>query len=1522
MKKVITLPLHNTINSIFFSFFNSIANCYRLFKENKPRIKYSIWVFMLLPILGFSQSKSSNNTKEEGTYYLTRKSADEKVSNSIMLRMKEHTEIPNYIKLKKGEEIPFQELDSWISDFYTVKNVKHGLKLLNTETDNLGMDHFHYQQTINGYPVVLSRFIAHGKNDVISSVNGDFFSKIRIPESITLSEEEALNNALKHINADIYEWEVSDGKEIIKEKQSCSHSDDFPQGELVLINVDGEIDKELKLTYKFTICSHKPFGKKEVYVDVEQGDIIWEHNLIHHSDITGTAVTAYSGVRDIITDSIAPDSYRLRETGRGNGIETYDMNCNSNYSLAVDFLDEDNHWDNVNPELDQYATDVHWGTEMTYDYFLNVHGRNSIDGNGLKLISYVHYDSSYFNAFWDGAVMTYGDGGLGGSTPLTSIAIVGHEITHGLTQHTAGLIYYGESGALNESFSDIFGSAIDFTYNPGTANWILGDEINYIIRNMEDPNSVQNPNTYLGNYWGAPYAVHTNSAIQNLWFVLLTEGGVGTNDNGDDYQVSSIGLSNACKIAFRNLSVYLTPSSDYYDARFYSIQSAIDLFGTFSVEHEAVVNAWHAVGIGDRFKRYIRVPDNNFEEYLETHDANGLSVPIGDPSSMGNGILEDDTILVQNVYQVTNLSVNNLNIADLTGIEGFVSLEELNCAFNSLNILDVSNNTALNDLQCEQNQLTSLDVSQNTLLTTLSCQFNHLSTLDISDNHNLTNLTCTNNQFTTLDLRNGNNTSLLNANFSCINNLDLYCIEVDDSLWSANNWNNIDPQHTFSANCPGGYGCTDPTALNYDPTAIFDDGECKYPQTFVPDDNFEEYLETHDANGLSVPVGDPSSMGNGIINDDSVITERIDIVTNLSVNSLNIADLTGIEDFISLEILNCSWNLLTNLDLSSNIELTSLDCQDNYITFLDVTNCPLLYYLDADNNDFTTVNVSNNIALTDLDLFSCDNINYLDVTNNTSLEVLWITHSWITNLDVSQNIGLTYLYCYANQLTSLDVTNNYNLYYLSCFDNHLFSLDVTNNYNLSSLYCNINQLTSLDVSNNIALGSLWCSSNLLTSLDISNNYNLYYLSCFDNQITSLDVSNNTSLTYFTCNDNPFLSSLDLRNGNNANIQSLYTWNFDLSNNPNLYCINVDDSVYSANNWTIAGGYIDPQHYFSADCASLFTTDVPDINFETYLEANGMGNGVSGDKLVFTSNINTVQYLPVSNLNINTLEGIEDFTALQYLDCSNNNLTDLNVSHNTPLLNLKCFGNQLTSLNVSNNTLLDYLSVKDNDLLRLDITHNSFLTFLDCSDNKLNNLFLANNSQIYWIACENNKLLSLDVSSLSSLVTLTCQGNLLTSLDLRNGNCMNFVSQNPTTPHYSPALDTRNNPNLTCINVDFLNAVSNWTTQQGFYLDAQQYYDMSCLATEIEENEVEIINTLDIFPNPSRDMFNIRFISEKINTIDIRIYNIIGEIVYAEHLEYFSGEYFKEINLSNYSKSFYFLNIETEDQEINRKLILQ
>ncbi len=266
------------------------------------------------------------------------------------------------------------------------------------------------------------------------------------------------------------------------------------------------------------------------------------------------------------------------------------------------------------------ALDAHWGMEMTHDYYSQVLNRNSYDGNGSVV-------KNYINGIWPSTLtqtnaaalpapyfsMIYGLGDGVSMDPVVGLDVMGHEFTHMVTETNGngGLDYEGESGALNESFSDIFGTCIEFFTKGDDANWTMGEGIILstpgFFRSMSFPKQAQDPDTYEGQYWVNPNntqndngGVHTNSGVQNKWFYLLTEGGSGTNDKSDAYTVTGIGIEKAEKIAYRNLTTYLLPQATFMDAYEGSLQAAIDLYGdSTSAEYKAVKDAWFAVGIGE-----------------------------------------------------------------------------------------------------------------------------------------------------------------------------------------------------------------------------------------------------------------------------------------------------------------------------------------------------------------------------------------------------------------------------------------------------------------------------------------------------------------------------------------------------------------------------------------------------------------------------------------------------------------------------------------------------------------------------------------------------------------------------------------------------------------------------------------------------------------------------------------------------------------------------------------------------------
>lgn len=535
-----------------------------------------------------------------------------------------------------------------------------GLKL-GLEKDALGFETHRFQQTVNGIPVEYGMMAVQTKGGKIVGQSGKWV--LNVPKGVekkaNISESIALQNALSFIGAESYKWQNKEEEDFIRRDSDASF---VPKGELVYYSdpTDEKLN-DLTLAYKFDIYAEKPLSRQYVFVDAKNGKVLGTDAIIHEVNTPGTATTAYSGSRSIVADSYN-GSYRLRETGRNGGtaVETYNLKKGTNYSSAVDFTDTDNVWNNVNTNKDQYATDAHWGAEMTLDYYYTKFGRKSIDNNNFAIKSYVHYSTNYFNAFWDGSRMTYGDGSstTNGGKPLTALDVCGHEITHGMTSKTANLAYQRESGALNEGFSDVFGNSIELWARPTQASWTLGEDFSYVIRDMSNPNAYSQPDTYKGKYWkdasssctpqGNPNLpgyndscwVHTNSGVLNFWYYLLVTGGSGTNDNSFAYNVSGIGLDKAGAIAYRTLTTYLTSSSNYANARTYSIQAATDLYGATSNEVTQVKNAWNAVGVGGGTSAAGKVAATDAQLYTISPNPATDRFTINFEGKAGKGIVE------------------------------------------------------------------------------------------------------------------------------------------------------------------------------------------------------------------------------------------------------------------------------------------------------------------------------------------------------------------------------------------------------------------------------------------------------------------------------------------------------------------------------------------------------------------------------------------------------------------------------------------------------------------------------------------------------------------------------------------------------------------------------------------------------------------------------------------------------------------------------------------------------------------
>ena len=475
---------------------------------------------ILLPILIITtQILFSQTTKKEQN--------EELIRNSITpLNPPEWGKTPPPSKVDGGRLLVFRDDYSishekaieYSKSFCLSENV--GFSLKNSHQTKDGKTLYRYEQTIDGYPVEFTAWHVHEKNNRVTALNGDLVNVQNFTPVFSISEEDALKSALNHIAAELYMWQDENEEILLKEIKKNDNATYYPTGTKVLTPLSPpeggknspsegggwrEVE-ELRGAFKFDIFSKQPYNRKMVYIDAQTGDVLFDLPLINFSDEVGIAHTQYCGIRPINT-FFDGQKYILHDNTRGNGIKTYNCEMRKTHIGAVNFFDDDNEWNNVNEQLDEYATDAHFASIATYDYFYNIHGRNSIDNKGFELRSYVHYNledinGNNVNAFWNGYFMIYGDGEKYLEiTPLTTVDICGHEITHGLTAYTANLIYEFEPGALNEAFSDIFGTSIEFYAVPEEANWTLGEKMGKIIRSFENPKKYGQPNTYKGGYW-------------------------------------------------------------------------------------------------------------------------------------------------------------------------------------------------------------------------------------------------------------------------------------------------------------------------------------------------------------------------------------------------------------------------------------------------------------------------------------------------------------------------------------------------------------------------------------------------------------------------------------------------------------------------------------------------------------------------------------------------------------------------------------------------------------------------------------------------------------------------------------------------------------------------------------------------------------------------------------------------------------------------------------------------------------
>lgn len=575
--------------------------------------------------------------------------------------------IRGWIDFKEGISIKPTTL---FSDFKNVFELKDGdqMKISKTEKDTLGFTHYRYQQYYKNLKVIDGEYAVHQeRNGFVRSANGRVISGLNLGNVASVPEKNALDAAMRFMNAGKYLWQNPEMEKQLKLQEKNNNATYYPKGELVYApgNDEENVDaQDYKLAWQFRIYSDDPkVAAKLVYVDALSGKVI-RHTDISMTCSGGSGTSAYNGNVSINTQAGLFNLYYLSHNDC-QATDIYVYNCNGGGASNTLYSSPTNTW------TDRSAVQAQWGAQMTYNYYLGQHGRTSWDNSAGDLVAYNNAHAGANNACWGctgNQAIFYAGNTSAATDDWNTDDIMGHEFTHGVTQASAGLKYNKESGALNESFSDIFGEMVE-SWSEGNCDYLVGADRG-AIRSFINPKSYGQPDTYLGTNWYTTSGcsptdlndncgVHRNSGVQNHWFYLLSEGGSGTNDFGTSYKVTGITRFKARLIAYRALTHYLNSTSQYIDARAATLHAAWDLYGQCSQEIISVGDAWHAVGVEWQSAQYAKNACGTFSsgEFVQAISqltaANGCAVTVNSASSTVYFTARDRVILYPGFKAVT-----------------------------------------------------------------------------------------------------------------------------------------------------------------------------------------------------------------------------------------------------------------------------------------------------------------------------------------------------------------------------------------------------------------------------------------------------------------------------------------------------------------------------------------------------------------------------------------------------------------------------------------------------------------------------------------------------------------------------------------------------------------------------------------------------------------------------------------------------------------------------------------------------
>ncbi|SHI48157.1 Zn-dependent metalloprotease [Clostridium cavendishii DSM 21758] len=528
----------------------------------KRKIAFLVSLFLATTVI----TPISANAQEKKGYLKSLIEAQSYTSDKgLFIQWDESKNVPRFISgnLSESAITSNDSVQKYLQENLDSFNLKGGtFKLINTEKDKLGFTHYKYQFQVDGISVYGSEVIVHvNKDGIINTINGQTEPSLPIAQyskNYKVSKDVALKNALKEVK--------------VKEDKVTKNKID---------SVIYESNKKWYSVYQVNLAGQG--FNWIVFVDGESGKTIDKYDNLAHEAAVGTGVGQRGDTKTLNINSIG-NGYNLEDVSRPGKVTTYD--ADNGINVPGDIVKSNT--TTFNTDREAAAVDAHYYVGKSYEYFKNNFGREGFDGRGGALKVTVHYDEDYLNAYFDGydqLVFGDGDGKIAGNF-AKAFDVVSHEFTHGVTENSAKLTYRNQSGALNESFSDVFGVVIE---NKPQDFWTMGEDLTIpgqpikVARSLSNPKLYGQPDNMSGyvNTTSDAGGVHTNSGIPNKAFYNIA---------------TAIGTNKAASIYYRALTSYLFSSANFTDARSAVEKAAFDLYG--ANEKWYASKGFYDVGIG------------------------------------------------------------------------------------------------------------------------------------------------------------------------------------------------------------------------------------------------------------------------------------------------------------------------------------------------------------------------------------------------------------------------------------------------------------------------------------------------------------------------------------------------------------------------------------------------------------------------------------------------------------------------------------------------------------------------------------------------------------------------------------------------------------------------------------------------------------------------------------------------------------------------------------------------------------